>query len=60
LRQNRTRKNILWTFILFLRFWRKNKMNVRKYSLVHDFDAKRQRVRFLSRCGVTSVIKIDT
>jgi hypothetical protein len=24
-------ENILWTFILFLRFWRKNKMNVRRY-----------------------------
>jgi hypothetical protein len=34
----------LRTFILFLRFWRKNKMNVHKIFSKYDFDAKRQRV----------------
>jgi hypothetical protein len=37
-------ENILWTFILFLRQKRKNKMNVRRYFSEHDFDAKRQKV----------------
>jgi hypothetical protein len=34
----------LRTFILFLRFWRKNKMNVHEIFSKYDIDAKRQRV----------------
>jgi hypothetical protein len=44
LRQNRTKKISYWTFILFLRQKRKNKINVRRYFSVHRFDAKQQRV----------------
>jgi hypothetical protein len=33
---------------LFLRFRRKKRRTSKKYSSKYDFDAKRQRVRFLS------------